>query len=106
MAVSVEVRVVGDPDRRAFRLARAVSEDGIRLERPAPFEIGRPVDIRFALPDEPEVLALRAEIALGDDDGEGEHGGRELAFIEPGRDARRSIHRYVAARLGLPPPPG
>jgi hypothetical protein len=106
VAISVEVRVPGDPDRRTFRLAANVGEDGLRLERPAPFEIGRPVEVRFVLPDDGAVLSLRAEIALCDADRDGEQGGSELTFIEAGRDVRHTIHRYVAARLGLPPPPG
>ena len=95
--------MVGDAGRRAFRLAAAVGEDGIRLERPAPFEVGRPVDVRFLLPDAVEALELRAEITLADEDGEGEHGGRELAFLAAPLEARQAIHRYVAQRIGLPP---
>ena len=102
MAVAVEVRVTGDSERRAFRLASAVGEDGIRLERPAPFEVGRPVDVRFLLPDAPTALVLRAEITLAHEDGEGEHGGRELAFLSAPLEARQEIHRYVARRIGLP----
>jgi hypothetical protein len=102
VAISVEVRIVGDADRRVFRLASAVGEDGIRLERPAPFELGRPVDVRFVLPDAAEVLSLRAEVAPADEDGEGEHGGRELTFVAAPSESRQAIHRYVGARLGLP----
>ena len=74
------------------------------LEQPAPFDIGRPVEVRFILPDDDtQPLALRAELALGDDDGEGEHGGREVTFIGAPAEARLRLHRYVADRLGLPP---
>jgi len=104
IAVAVEIRSASGPDGpgRVFRLAAAVGEDGLRLERPAPFEIGRPVDVRLTLPDDPEPLALRAEIALADGDGEGEAGGRELTFLDARAEARLQIHRYVADRLRLP----
>jgi hypothetical protein len=104
IAVAVEIRSAGGPEGpgRVFRLAAAVGEDGVRLERPAPFEIGRPVDVRLTLPDDPEPLALRAEIALGEDDGEGEAGGRELTFLDARAETRVQIHRYVADRLRLP----
>jgi len=105
VAVAVEIRSAGGTEGpgRVFRLAAAVGEDGLRLERPAPFEIGRPVEIGLTLPDDPEPLALRAEIALGDGDGEGEAGGRELTFVDARAEARVQIHRYVADRLRLPP---
>jgi hypothetical protein len=104
IAVSIEIRTAGEPDRRVFRLAAAIGEDGLRLERPAPFDIGRPVEARFLLPDDTDgTLTLRAALALADEDGEGEHGGRELIFIEAPADARFRLHRYVADRLGLPP---
>lgn len=109
MAVPVEVRAQlgsGAEERRAFRLSAAVGEDGVRLFRAAPFEIGRPVNIRFALPAGPS-LALRAEVLPVQDerDDEDEHqgaAGRELAFIEPPSDARAAINAYVRARLSLP----
>src|SRR3954464_8579887 len=104
IAVSVEIRTAGEPDRRVFRLAAAVGEDGLRLERPAPFDIGRPVEVRFLLPDDGAgALSLRAQLALADDDGEGEHRGREVTFIEAPAEARFRLHRYIADRLGLPP---
>jgi len=107
-AVPVEVRVAtGGGARRVFRLSTSVGEDGLRLRRAAPFEVGRPVDVRFALPAG-EALALRAEV-LPVQDGEGDDedelegaGGRELAFLAPPAEARAAIAGYVRARLSLP----
>ena len=92
IAVPVEIRA---PARRVFRLAAAVGEDGIRLVRGASFEPGRPVDVRFDLPDG-GALALPAIVAEGDaaDD--------EIAFVDPPSGAREAIRRYVHERLGLP----
>jgi len=95
--VTVEVRGAG---RRAFRLARSLGEDGVRLERPAPFEIGRPVEVAFTLPEQSETLTLRARVALCDEDDE-EAGGSELGFLSPPESAKAVVHRYVAQRLGL-----
>jgi hypothetical protein len=104
MAVAVEVSIsAGVDSRRAFRLSANVGEDGVRLGRAAPFEVGRPVDVRFALPAG-EALALRAEVLpVGDDGDELEGaGGRELAFIAPPGEARAAIRAYVRDRLSLP----
>src|SRR5262245_57270884 len=92
IAVPVEVRA---PKRRVFRLAANVGEDGIRLARGASLEVGRPVDVRFDLPDGGGTLALRAIVdgAVEDD---------ELPFIDPPAEAREAIRRYVHGRLGLP----
>jgi hypothetical protein len=46
-AVPIEVR---SQERRVFRLSREIGDGGVRLEQPAPFEPGRPVDVRFTLP--------------------------------------------------------
>jgi hypothetical protein len=108
VAVPVEIRVdAGAGARRVFRLAASVGEDGVRLARAAPFEIGRPVDVRFVLPAplDAETLALRAEVLHADADDENANegaGGRELTFIEPSGEARAAIRAYVRARLSLP----
>ena len=102
VAISIEIRAAGEPDRRVFRLAAAVGEDGLRLKQPIPFDIGRPLEVRFLLPDDTEPLVLRAELALGDEDGEGEHGGREVTFVSAPGEARLRLHHYIADRLGLP----
>jgi hypothetical protein len=103
LAVPVEVAASG---RRIHRLSREVAESELTLERPAAFEVGEPVTARFGLPDvevgPPTSVSLRAVVALADEDGEGEHGGRVLRFVDPTRDARDLIARYVARRLGLP----
>jgi len=110
IAVTVEVRAAG---QRVFRLAANVGEDGVALERPAPFERGRPVEIAFAMPDGADRLRLdaRVEAGAGDDDEEGDRhgrslGGRELTFLSIGEDDRRLLRGYVTERLGLPEPPG
>jgi PilZ domain len=107
VAVPVEIRVDARADaRRVFRLAASVGEDGVRLVRPAPFEIGRPVAVRFLLPTPGATpLALDAELLHADLDDERAHegeGGRELTFLHPSAEAREAIRAYVQARLSLP----
>jgi hypothetical protein len=92
IAVPVEIRA---PARRLFRLTAAVGEDGIRLARGASFEPGRPVDVRFRLPDGGGELALTAVVA------EGEAADDRIAFVDPPAGAREAIRRYVHQRLGL-----
>ena len=93
IAVPVEVRADG---RRAFRLAAAIGEDGVRLETALPFEAGRLVEARLQLPDGTP-LALPARLAGHDDDP-----ADELLFVEPPAEFRRLIHQYVLHRLELP----
>ena len=87
-----------DPRAQAARVpaGRGVGEDGIRLARGAPFEPGRPVEVRFDLPDGLGALALPAIV------GEGDGCGRRAGFVDPPGDAREAIRRYVHGRLGLP----
>lgn len=106
IAVTVEVRAAG---RRVFRLAENLGEDGIALERRAPFEIGRPVEVAFALPDDPTPFRLpaRLDVRGGDDDPDREEnaGGRELTFLAVGEDDRHRLQDYIRDRLDLPEPP-
>jgi len=108
IAVTVEVRAAG---RRVFRLAENLGEDGLALERPAPFDIGRPVEIFFALPDDAEGLRLPARVEIRDGDGDEadahrDGGGRALTFLAVGEDDRQRLRGYVKERLGLPEAPG
>ena len=93
IAVPVEIRA---DDRRAFRLAAAVGEDGMRLQSTVPFEAGRVVEARFWLPDGTGLI-LPARL-----DGEDGEPAEALSFLEPPSDARRALHRYVTDRLELP----
>jgi hypothetical protein len=106
IAVTVEVRAA---DQRVFRLAASIGEDGLALERPAPFDRGRPVEIAFALPQGTDRMRLHARVEAGgedaDEEGDGEgrsRGGRELSFLSIGEDDRRLLRDYVSERLGLP----
>ena len=93
IAVPVEVRADG---KRAFRLAAAIGVDGLRLETPVPFEVGRIVEARLQLPGGAR-LSLPARLA-----GDAEEPAGELLFLEPPADARGVIHAYVVDRLELP----
>ncbi len=103
-AVPVEVIAA---DRRVFRLSHEIGAGGLRLQTPAPFEPGRPVMVRFALPGQPARLELNAEVgatgAAVEEDGE--KGGLAIDFREPPPEARAAISAYVSERLGLPPLP-
>lgn len=121
IAVPVEIRA---PAGRVFRLAWSVGEDGVRLGREMPFEAGRPVEARFALPladaqADATALVLRAEVR-GAPEGDAEAAERaargdrrhpderptELAFLDPPESARAALRRYVRERLELPELPG
>jgi hypothetical protein len=101
-AVPVEVIAA---DRRVYRLSREIGAGGLRLVQPAPFEPGRPVRVRFALPGQTARLELEAEVsatgaAIEED---GDKGGLAIDFREPPSEARAAITAYVSERLGLPP---
>lgn len=98
IAVPVELRADA---RRAFRLAANVGEDGLGLAGDLPFESGRRVEARFVLPGG-EGLTLAARVTAGGPDREQADERGELAFVEPTRDARQILHRYVVERLELP----
>jgi hypothetical protein len=108
IAVPVEIRA---GKRRVYRLAYNVGEDGLTLERAAPFDDGRPVEVRFALPlpDATVTLTLQAELQAGyhdavDENGKREPalGGSELAFREPSPNDVEELRRYVKGRLTRP----
>ena len=101
--IAVPVQISAD-GRRAFRLARSIGEDGVRLQRPVPFEPRRSVEVRFALPDETTIINVRAEVSNTDEDNDAAERseGRELLFIEPPEADRAMLRKYVATRLGLP----
>ena len=122
IAIVVEIRA---DDRRWFRLARNIGDDGIALVRTLPLEVGRPVQIRIVMPSRSgwdlqnavgpraEALSLRAEVtsddSQADDDrqnaGESTNGdvpgGNALQFIDPSLENRQAIFHYVKDRLGL-----
>ena len=94
-------------DRRVFRLSQEIGLGGVRLRKPAPFEPGGPVRVRFALPGDSQALELEAEVAASGDpeEQEGERGGLVLTFRDLPPEVRAAIAAYVANRLGLPPLP-
>ncbi len=100
-AIAVEV---GASDNRVFRLSFAIGDEGLRLERPAPYEIGRDLRLQFWLPDARVPLALRARLETTGDptEGGGEHGGCGLRFLSPDLATRAALTGYVLDRLGLP----
>lgn len=93
IAVPVEISAAR---RRRFRLAWSIGEDAVRLERGCSFEPGRPVTIRFALPDGDAVLSLAARVERGEADDD------HLELVDPPAEAREALRRYVHDRLGLP----
>lgn len=108
IAVPVEVRA---GKRRVYRLSQDIGEDGISLEQAAPFDEGRPVEIRFVLPmlDETIAVTMRAELQAGshaavDEDGRPVEtfGGSELAFMEASPNQIEDVRRYVKGRLTRP----
>jgi hypothetical protein len=103
-AVPVEVRT---GDRRVFRLSLEIGTGGVRLERPAPFEPGEPVRLRFGLPGQPHPVEIDAQVVTTGDplEEEGERGGLTLLFLSTPPDTLSAISTYISDRLGIPLPP-
>jgi hypothetical protein len=103
---AVPVEVIS-ADRRVFRLSSEIGLGGLRLQKPAPFEPGRPVKVRFSLPGQSLRLEVEAEVVVTGDpvEQEGEKGGLGISFREPTPETRAFITAYVGDRLGLPPLP-
>jgi hypothetical protein len=102
-AVPVEVR---SGERRVVRLSTEIGDGGVRLALPVPFEPGRPVELRFALPGGAPMALAAQVVATGDPrELDGERGGCGLDFRAPPAELRDAITAYVVDRLGLPPLP-
>ena len=91
-------------DRRSFRLSEEIGTGGILLAIAAPFEPGRPVEVRFRLPGATAWLVMNAEVVTTGAASEeaGERGGAALHFLNPTPDERAALATYVSDRLGIP----
>ena len=103
-AVPVELR---SSERRLYRLSREIGLGGLVLVKPAPFEPGRPVTVRFSLPGAATALELQAELVVTGDAAErgGEAGACSVHFLAANPDIRSAISTYISDRLALPPLP-
>ena len=96
LAVPVEVRALDTgPDLdRVWRLALAIGEAGLQLERDLPWAPGRPVRVELVLPDDPAPLAATGVVAPRRSD--------TIAFTQLDPEPRRRLAGYVQERMLLP----
>jgi hypothetical protein len=98
--VPVELRRAGRT--RWFRLATAVSEQGLLLAHVAPESLDGPLEVAFHLPGDPVPIRCRgllSEIVVGE--GEEERAERRaVALIDLDQEGRARIANYVTERLG------
>ncbi len=84
----VPVEVSRENGERLWRLSKAVDEYGLDFEKPLSWEVGRPVEVTFPLPDGERITAqgrVEGECAV------------KFTFLD---DATKlSINRYVAERI-------
>jgi hypothetical protein len=96
LCVPVELRASGASAWRWFRLASAVSEDGLLFPRPLPDELDGAVAVTFVLPEDAAPIACGArviEVATA------EHADRRgVRFVALDPAARARIARYVEER--------
>jgi hypothetical protein len=91
---------------RWFRLAHAVSVDGLALGSAAPEEADGPVEIAFVLPGAAEAIRCRARVeeqvvGEGEPSEELRAERRAIRFLDLDAQARARIQAYVEERLGL-----
>jgi hypothetical protein len=103
MIAPVELRLAGKRTRW-FRLASAVSDEGLLFARPLPEEIDGPVEVSFHLPEDPRPIELDArpiEVQPQRRKRDEDEAPKKSAvrFIRPDEEARSRILRYVEARL-------
>lgn len=105
LQLTAELRTLGHaPDAaRAFRLTRAIGEEGLSFAADLPFEPGRPLAISLRLPDDEAPLALEGHVVLVRPDDEASEGEsarpRAVAFHSPDADTRLRLRRYVDERI-------
>jgi hypothetical protein len=98
--IPIEIKRV---DSRWFRLADALSADGLELTTAAPEELDGPLELRFQLPGDAQPIACRGraeEMVVG----EGDHQRAELRalrFLDLDDATRSRLQTYVQERLGL-----
>jgi hypothetical protein len=111
LRVPVELRREGSG--RWFRLAEALSEEGLTFGRPLPAELDGPLVVTFHLPasaapvagGEPEtagpiqLTARREEVAADEGPDGPPAAGREVRFVRPEAALRARIVRYLQERL-------
>jgi hypothetical protein len=99
----VRVPVELKRENRWFRLAHAVSVDGLTLAGPLPDEVEGPIEIFFHLPGNAAQLACHGEVieelvGVGEEERVERCGVRFLDLDEAGAT---SIQAYVRDRLGI-----
>jgi hypothetical protein len=99
LRVPVELR----GGQRWFRLALAVSDQGLELGWQVPEALEGAFEVRFPLPDDDRAVRCRAragELVVGE--GHEERAERRaLVFLDLGESDRARIEAYVKERLGL-----
>ena len=93
LQVTAEIRALdaGVQVVRAFRLTRAIGEDGIAFHRELPFEAGRPVRVELRLPDDPAPIVATGRVVAD---------GVELGAVDS--ETRARLRAYVIERMSLP----
>lgn len=84
---------------RWFRLAHAVSVDGLALGTAVPDEVDGPIEVAFVLPGQSQPIRCRGrveEVLVA------EHAERRaVRFLDLDEAGRLNIQQYVEERLGL-----
>ena len=99
LRVPVEIK----RETRWFRLAHAVSTDGLSLDQAVPDELDGPLELAFHLPGDKEPLRCRGgavEEIVGEGDAERSE-RRALRFLDLDEAGAARIQAYVQERLAL-----
>lgn len=99
LCIPVELRHVGCGERY-FRLADAISTDGLHFAKQLPEELDGLVDVRLELPDDLGPLACQAQILVTAGGEEARRRYHALRFVALDERTVARITRYVDERLG------
>ena len=101
LSVPVELRR-GEGGPRCFRIARAISEEGLSFARPVPDDFEGPIDVALTLPEDEERVTLVGRIVEVPPETEDRPAERRaVRFVSPTEEARARIARYIQERLYL-----
>jgi hypothetical protein len=105
MSLSAPLRVPVELKRghRWFRLAHAVSTEGLSFGQAVPDEVEGPLEVTFHLPGAPAPLRCHGEV-IEEIVGEGieeRAERRALRFLDLDEDGAARIQAYIQERLGI-----